>query len=110
MFFEYFVKYQKCLKYFNKDVEQVINAFLENNLPEFPQDSEVIDSEKPTTSGRASAYQDANYDYDEEEYSDLRYKQEFVELSSRKNVYDNDEFDIFKKDTVDTSKIVFGKK
>ena len=31
-------------------------------------------------------------------------------LTYRKNVYDNDEFDVFHRDTVDTSKIHKGKK
>lgn len=29
---------KKCLKYYGQNVEQVINAFLENNLPEFQSD------------------------------------------------------------------------
>jgi hypothetical protein len=29
---------KKCLKYFNNNIEEVINAFLENNIPEFPSD------------------------------------------------------------------------
>jgi hypothetical protein len=32
------------------------------------------------------------------------------DLTLRKNIYDGDEFDIFKKDTIDKSKVVLGKK
>ncbi|CAF0807739.1 unnamed protein product [Brachionus calyciflorus] len=72
---------KKCLQYFNNNVEQVINAFLENNLPVFAP--EELEPEIP---------------------------EEFSELSSRKNIYDNDEFDVFKKDKIDMSKIYIGKK
>lgn len=72
---------KKCLKYYNNNVEQVINAFLENNLPEFPSE-ESKEASPP----------------------------EYTELNSRKNIYDNDEFDIFSKEKVDLSKIHMGKK
>lgn len=32
------------------------------------------------------------------------------ELSSRKNIYDNDEFDVFAKNKIDLSKVYLGKK
>ncbi|RNA20224.1 activating signal cointegrator 1 complex subunit 2 isoform X1 [Brachionus plicatilis] len=71
---------KKCLNYFNNNVEQVINAFLENNLPQFP-------SKEP---------------------ENLISNQS--EQNLRKNIYDNDEFDVFNKNEVDLSKIYLGKK
>lgn len=59
----------------------MINAFLENNLPEFP----------PESSKEASP-------------------PKYSELSSRKNVYDDDDFDVFSKENVDLTKIYMGKK
>ena len=35
--------------------------------------------------------------------------EEFGEINQRKNVYDNDDFDVFKNDTVDLNKIHLGK-
>jgi hypothetical protein len=35
--------------------------------------------------------------------------EEFSEINQRKNIYDNDDFDVFKKDTVDLNKIHLGK-
>ena len=35
--------------------------------------------------------------------------EEFSEINLRKNVYDNDDFDIFKKETIDLTKVHLGK-
>ena len=70
---------------------------MEGNVPSF-----ACDEVTPSTSACA--------DFEDEDLDEIRYKQEFVELSSRQNIYDDDEFDVFKKDRVDTSKILFGKK
>jgi hypothetical protein len=82
---------KKCLKYYNNNVEQVINALLENNLP-------IFSADEPTE----------EYDYSNfvpPEIEDFN-----SELSKRKNIFDNDEFDVFNKQAVDLSKIHIGKK
>jgi hypothetical protein len=78
-------------------VEQVINALLENNLPVFPNDEPADEDEEE--------FDYANFvppNAEETAFSS--------ELSQRKNVYDNDDFDVFNKTTVDLSKIYLGKK
>jgi len=87
---------KKCLKYFNNNIEEVINAFLENNIPEFPSDS------NPATT-KTTAASNLDLDYDNDQY-------EYEELNLRRNVYDGDDFDVFRKDNIDKSKIVLGKK
>ena len=42
--------------------------------------------------------------------TNVELKEEFSEINLRKNVYDNDDFDIFKRDDVDLSNIHLGKK
>lgn len=87
---------QKCLKYYDNNVEQVINAFLENNLPEFsaemdtvPEDMDIVGVEVEDNDCVTS---------------------KFSELSLRKNVYDGDQFDVFSKKEVDMKNVVLGKK
>lgn len=41
-------------------------------------------------------------------FFDIRLDQ--IELSSRKNIYDNDEFDVYTKNKIDLSKVYLGKK
>ena len=91
---------KKCLKYYNKNVEQVINAFLENNLPEFPAEEIVTAS--------ATSYMDL--DDENNDCVTSKVTKKMSELELRKNVYDGDEFDIFKKSEVDMSKVYLGKK
>lgn len=78
---------------------------MENNIPEFPAEAKAQIYEEKTS---ATTYLD--YDNDETDYETLNINSEFSELSLRKNVYDNDDFDIFKKDSIDKSKIILGKK
>lgn len=42
--------------------------------------------------------------------SQLKKDEEFVELSSRRNIFDNDDFDVFRKDKIDLSKVSLGKR
>ncbi len=78
------------MKYYNSNVEQVINALLEDNLPVFPADDPIEE------------FDYANFVPPEIE--------DFSELSQRKGIYDNDQFDVFNKANVDLSKIHLGKK
>ncbi len=91
---------KKCLVYYNQNVEQVINAFLENNLPEFP--SQEIET-APTDSSGYTEIKD-------NDYVTSKITRIMSELDLRKSVYDGDEFDIFKKSKVDMSKVYLGKK
>ncbi|KAH8008834.1 hypothetical protein HPB51_005881 [Rhipicephalus microplus] len=71
---------QDCLKYYSNNHDEVVMALLDNNLPP----SLTI----PTPSTSASAP---------------------LEIEAR-SIYDNDEFDIFRRNDVDMSKIHIGKK
>ncbi len=92
---------KKCLKYYNRNAEQVINAFLENNLPEFPV-------EEIETTAMATSYMEL--DDEDNDYVTSKVTKKLTELDLRKNVYDGDEFDVFKKPEVDMSKVYLGKK
>lgn len=92
---------KKCLKYYNNNTEQVINAFLENNLPEFPSETLVSG-----TDSKLSAYMNDYYDTDD--FDDV--SKAISEIGNRKNIYDGDDFDVFKKDKVDLEKVYLGKK
>ena len=85
------------MKYYKNNVEQVINACLENNLPVFPE----AESESETEEEQLSKF--TNF-YDEEQ------DENYGLLNERKNIFDNDEFDVFNKNQVDMSKIHMGKK
>ena len=45
-----------------------------------------------------------------EAYVEESLTQEFKELDLRKNIYDGDEFDVFKSEEINYSKIQFGKR
>ncbi|XP_013788713.1 activating signal cointegrator 1 complex subunit 2-like [Limulus polyphemus] len=77
---------EECLKYYNFEVELVINSLLEDSLPE------------------SLASLDRNMERKKEQP-----KRPAV-LANRKCIYDNDEFDIYSHDTVDTSRIHKGKR
>lgn len=79
-----------CLEVFDYNFEQVINAVLEDKLPPSLQQ---LDTAQPRGKPLETEV--------EEQASALTY---------RKNVYDDDEFDVFHRDDVDTSKIHQGKK
>ncbi|XP_071841614.1 activating signal cointegrator 1 complex subunit 2-like [Apostichopus japonicus] len=82
-----------CLEEYNYDTAKLINDILEGNLPPGLQelDRNIPRDAQPEPVHRAVA-----------DESDL--------LTSRGNVYDGDEFDIFAGQSVDTSKIHKGKK
>ncbi|XP_046989766.1 activating signal cointegrator 1 complex subunit 2 isoform X6 [Schistocerca americana] len=77
---------EKCLEYYDYASERVVNAVLENQLPEELQN---IDTSMPRIPPEK----------DEESYVSRRY-----------NIYDNDEFDIMTQDVMDTTRIIRGKR
>ncbi|XP_047107899.1 activating signal cointegrator 1 complex subunit 2 isoform X6 [Schistocerca piceifrons] len=77
---------EKCLEYYDYASERVVNAVLENQLPEELQN---IDTSMPRIPPEK----------DEESY-----------VSRRHNIYDNDEFDIMTQDVMDTTRIIRGKR
>ncbi len=84
------------MKYFENNVEAVVNAFLENNLPEFDENIEYATNIE---------------DNESNDYVTSKLTDEFSELSMRKNIYDGDNFDIFKpKADLDLTKIYLGKR
>ncbi|KAJ1522168.1 hypothetical protein ONE63_002478 [Megalurothrips usitatus] len=78
---------QRCLEHFNYQSDAVINAVLENTLPE-PLKS--LDR-------AASRIADVN-------------KEKDSESSKRYNVFDNDEFDVMSRDHIDLSRVHKGKR
>ncbi|XP_076326218.1 activating signal cointegrator 1 complex subunit 2 [Tachypleus tridentatus] len=77
---------EECLKYYNFEVELVINALLEDSLPE-----ELASLDRSMERRKEQPKKPAV-------------------LANRKCIYDNDEFDIYSNDTVDTSRIHKGKR
>lgn len=99
---------RKYLKYYKNDVEQLINALLENNLPPILVD----EASRPTQTNhkRIEAFIDELDDVNDIDIGRLKLQVNFNELSNRRNVFDGDDFDIFQKENVDMSRIHQGKK
>ncbi|XP_014676677.1 PREDICTED: activating signal cointegrator 1 complex subunit 2-like [Priapulus caudatus] len=74
----------ECLEYYNYDVEQVINHLLCDSLPEALQGLDRVLPRKA--------------------------KKKATVLSSRFNVFDGDEFDVFTRDKIDMSRVHMGKR
>ncbi|KAF1799245.1 hypothetical protein V8B55DRAFT_1361949 [Mucor lusitanicus] len=105
---------EACLDANNDDVEVVIMQLLEDSLPASVSGLDRKMERKPLPDAATTVSQLTHL----ESESDAVYleaearenpKEESV-LKSRRNVYDNDEFDIFNRRTVDTSKVYAGKK
>lgn len=77
---------EKCLEYYDYASERVINAVLEDQLPE---ELQKLDTSMPRIPPEKN----------EESYVSRRY-----------NIYDNDEFDIMTQDVMDTTRIIRGKR
>ncbi|GAB6033363.1 hypothetical protein CHUAL_013128 [Chamberlinius hualienensis] len=88
-----FVK--SCLEYYNYDVERVINAILEESLPSIlcnlDREMALVEDVKPVP----NVIEDFNP-------SSL--------IEQRRNVFDNDEFDIFRRSDIDLSRVHRGKR
>ena len=91
--------FQLCLREFDSNPERVIHQVLEGNLPPHLKDVDFTLSTAtppgPTPSGRPHA--------EEEEESSY--------VGQRESVFDNDEFDVFRRPgQVDLSRVHIGKK
>lgn len=103
---------EACLEANNDDVEMVIMQLLEDNLPESVSGLDRSMERKPLKSASETVAQLAHLEGDAAA-KDAQIQQEIEHesvLTSRHNIYDNDEFDIFTHRTVDTSKVYAGKK
>lgn len=97
---------EACLKASDNNVEQVIMQLLENNLPSAVSQ---LDRSMERTHLPSSNAAVAQMEHLESESLELQEEREDV-LKSRHNIYDNDEFDIFNRKSVDASKVYAGKK
>ena len=91
---------QACLEYFDYSPEQVINTLLEENLP--PHLAKMDRNLSKQMQKKSSAI-----DISSEDHKRLQEQENMT--SRRLNIFDGDEFDINKHDTVDTSRIHKGK-
>lgn len=107
---------EACLDANNDDTETVIMQLLEDNLP---QSVSKLDRsmERKSLMGVSDAVEQLKHLEGDAAAIDSAIEQQFNRdeeqesvLKSRRNVYDNDEFDIFAHRTVDTSKVYVGKK
>jgi len=96
---------QKCLEYFNLDNEKVLNAILEDNLP--PELSNIdrnlqkvpkIEKENEVKNDNSLAQSTST----ETQIPKI--------IDERHNIYNNDEFDIYRNKNIDLSRIHRGKK
>jgi hypothetical protein len=79
---------EACLKHFANDVEQVTNHLLEDTLP-----TELANMDRSLTR-KPMAVQNTIDEQDSQKMKDLSL-QDDIHLRSRRNVFDNDEFDVF---------------
>ncbi|KAG8178093.1 hypothetical protein JTE90_017442 [Oedothorax gibbosus] len=86
---------EKCLEHFHYDHERVIDVLITDSLPDH-----LISMNRNLT---------RETDLEEEECS-TNIVNNYSVLSERKNIFDNDEFDIFSRKDVDMEKIHIGKK
>ncbi|KAJ1800113.1 hypothetical protein LPJ59_001338 [Coemansia sp. RSA 2399] len=97
-----------CLDHYGQNVETVIGAILENSLP-----SELADMDR-TTETWAPLKDYNTSDESGSEYASASEDSPDVQpatsvLDSRRNIFDNDEFDIFNRDSLDWSRVSKGK-
>ncbi|KAJ2557349.1 hypothetical protein EV175_001395 [Coemansia sp. RSA 1933] len=96
-----------CLYYYGQNVEAVIGAILEDNLP---SDIASMDRASETWAPpRDHASDDSVTDYSISSDSDSDVQPAAGVLESRRNIFDNDEFDIFNRDSLDWSRVSKGK-
>ncbi|KAJ1897464.1 hypothetical protein LPJ66_003353 [Kickxella alabastrina] len=87
-----------CLDHYEHDPEAVVNAIFEGILPP------LLDEMDRTTEDWPSASDSVHVECTEELLS-----QADDVLGNRRNIFDNDEFDIFRHDTLDWSRVNIGK-
>ncbi|CAF1019251.1 unnamed protein product [Rotaria sordida] len=88
-----------CLKHYNNNTEQLVNALFDNTVPEHL---------KFEASSTTSSLLPSSIFTNENEIPFI--SKDFSILEQRSNIYDNDEFDIFNRDNIDLTKIHRGKK
>ncbi|GIY00130.1 hypothetical protein CDAR_501572 [Caerostris darwini] len=81
---------EKCLQYFNNDGDRVIDAYVTDTLPDY--------------------LKNLNKTYDTEFKPEPETKPNCSVLEERKSVFDNDEFDVFRRDDINLENVHFGKK
>ncbi|GAN03801.1 cue domain-containing protein [Mucor ambiguus] len=105
---------EACLDANNDDVEVVIMQLLEDALPASVSGLDRKMERKPLPDAAATVSRLTHLESEAEAvYLEAEARENPDEesvLKSRRNVYDNDEFDIFNRRTVDTSKVYAGKK
>ncbi|XP_076035518.1 uncharacterized protein LOC143021727, partial [Oratosquilla oratoria] len=98
---------KKCLQYYNYSSEEVINALLEDNLPEsLASLDRTLKEEEPKIEPKGEELKEEIKEVKELETKVVT-EEDYLD---RANVYDDDEFDVFRTKIVDHSKIHKGKK
>ncbi|KAL1924879.1 uncharacterized protein VTP21DRAFT_4533 [Calcarisporiella thermophila] len=98
---------EECLVEFNDDTEAVIMRLLEGTLPERLNS---LDRKMPRAISSPSALPPAYSDLDNLETDLARMQVEESPLSQRRNIHDNDEFDVFAGRQLDPERVHIGKK
>jgi hypothetical protein len=105
---------EACLEANEDDVEVVIMQLLEDSLPASVRGLDRKMERKPLPDAAATVSQLTHLEGEAEAvYLEAEARENPNEesvLKSRRNIYDNDEFDIFNRRSVDTSKVYAGKK
>jgi activating signal cointegrator complex subunit 2 len=85
---------KQCLNYYNYNIEEVINSMLEGNLPDFSSLNDYKDKEEEEEDIDLNEFSDPE-DYELFRSTTLN---QFNELKARRNIYDGDNFDVFKNE------------
>lgn len=105
---------EACLEANDDDVEAVIMQLLEDSLPASVRGLDRKMERKPLPDAATTVSQLTHLEGEAEAvYLEAEARENPNEesvLKSRRNIYDNDEFDIFNRRSVDTSKVYAGKK
>lgn len=105
---------EACLEANDDDVEVVIMQLLEDSLPASVRGLDRKMERKPLPDAATTVSQLTHLEGEAEAvYLEAEARENPNEesvLKSRRNIYDNDEFDIFNRQSVDTSKVYAGKK
>ena len=99
---------EKCLIYFDWDNEKVLNAILENNLPPHLESSDrnLQKLEKNEINETFNGIEKLNI----KNGGDVPQSQLHEVIEKRDNVFNNDDFDIFRNKNIDLSRIHSGKR
>ena len=97
---------QKCLEFYNMDNEKVLNAILEQTLPQELSSLDKTLQILPKKHSKETKNTIANKET--KEYQNSAQIAEVID--KRENIYNNDEFDIFRNKNIDLTRIHLGKK